>query len=179
MPRPLTPNSLQVLSRIARDGIYFWSPGSVAILDNPGRNAVHVGSVAGLLKRDLVVGRGEFELVATAAGLQALEHSTSNRKPTTSVTIANTNVAVDVRGAGSTDETVLVGRRITDLLRVVYNREPRSWEAIVDQALTGQSNPALLEVVRATLAMTVYPDDQTPEPKLEISFTPVGPRLQS
>jgi len=75
MPRPLTSSSLRVLSLVARYALYLWSPGSVAVLDNPWRTSVHAGSVQSLVKRGMLEARGEFEAGVTGAGLEELQRN--------------------------------------------------------------------------------------------------------
>jgi hypothetical protein len=176
MPRPLTPSSLRVLSLVARYGLYLWSPGSVAVLDNPWRTSVHVGSVLSLVKKGMLEARGEFEGGATLAGLEELHKNVLEDTGVPSVTISNIFVSCAFPGLDDPTGARQVGRSVLDAFRLVANQDPAAWEAIVDCALVDRDNPNLALVLNLTLESLAQEYGRMVD--LEVTFTPLGPKAR-
>jgi hypothetical protein len=180
MPRPLTPASVRVLNRVARYGLYLWAPGSVAVLDDRWRSAVHAGSVRGLVERGLVEQRGEFEASVTDAGFTVLKEL-AGADGGEAVTIANTTVACVVSGLDSPADCHRAGQRILDSLRILANSDPAAWEHLVDCELAGRENPILstvLDLVGETLASEPVATGEL-DLALTLTFSVVGPQRRS
>jgi hypothetical protein len=170
----MTPAAVRVLSRLARYGAYFWEPGELAVLDDPWRNRVHVGSVGGLLRQGMLISSSANTLQLTGAGTEALRALEPASTAMSKRRIRNVLVEADARGFAEPKKARLVASRLIDVLRVVENSTPASWELLVDLALASRTNPDLQMVLREVLDSVDFDSRESPE--LEIRLTALGPR---
>jgi hypothetical protein len=175
VPRPVSDASIRVLSRVARYGIHYWVPGFLAVLGDPWRSRVHIGSVGSLISAGLIEVAGEFEAAITPAGQSTLERCVLNETGGVTRTIGTTSVRAAVAGLNDATISTRTAARVIDALRLIQNDQPSSWERFVDLALVGQEHPAMVELLQSVMDTTLPERELQSGVELELRFTPLAP----
>lgn len=134
---------------------------------------MHVGSVGGLVARGLVVERGEFEAVVTAAGIEALQDAARGHGMAKAI-IADTAIAVTVNGLIDKGAGQRIATTIVDAFRIAAAADADSWEHAVDLAFAGRDN----RVIGGILVTILGHESGAQDANADVDFIAVGPRAR-
>lgn len=149
----------------------------MAVVDDPWRSSVHVGSAGALVKQGLLESRVENELRLTTAGAAALGAFSSSSLATAKLEQRSVLVEVTVEGLSNTGRDQLAARRMVDMFRVVANANAGTWDSLADFVIAGHGHPGLLTVAEEAILSVEPTDDEDYE--VGIVMTALGPRPTS